>query len=94
MVPWVFALIATASAPPAQPAVPASPSPYIARTWGTADGLPQNTVTSIVQTRDGYLWLGTFGGLVRFDGHAFTVFDSGKHPRVGERPHHHAAGRP
>ena len=53
---------------------------YIQRGWGTADGLPQNTVTSMVQTRDGYLWLGTFGGLVRFDGHAFTVFDPGNTP--------------
>ena len=39
------------------------------------DGLPQNSVTDIEQTRDGYLWLATFGGLVRFDGVRFTVFD-------------------
>ncbi|MCG8409546.1 MAG: PAS domain S-box protein [Phycisphaerales bacterium] len=43
--------------------------------WTSADGLPQNTVTDIVQTRDGYLWLGTFAGLVRFDGVRFKVFD-------------------
>ena len=43
--------------------------------WTTADELPQNSVTAIVQTRDGYLWLGTYGGLVRFDGVRFTVFD-------------------
>ena len=77
MLIWVLALLASAAAP-------AAPSPvagaYIARTWGTADGLPQNTVTSIVQTRDGYLWLGTFGGLVRFDGQAFTVFDPDNTP--------------
>lgn len=48
--------------------------------WTTDDGLPQNTVTSIVQTRDGYLWLGTFGGLARFDGVKFTVFDSANTP--------------
>lgn len=53
---------------------------YIVRAWGTKDGLPQNTVTAMVQTRDGYLWLGTFGGLVRFDGNAFTVFNPGNAP--------------
>ena len=44
------------------------------RTWTVDDGLPENPVTSIVQTRDGYLWIGTFGGLARFDGVRFTVF--------------------
>lgn len=38
------------------------------------DGLPTSAVTAMVQTRDGYLWLGTFGGLARFDGREFTVF--------------------
>ncbi|MCI0602185.1 ATP-binding protein [bacterium] len=48
---------------------------YGHRTWQIDDGLPQNTVRAIVQTRDGYLWLGTQEGLVRFDGIHFTVFD-------------------
>ena len=43
--------------------------------WTTDDGLPQNTVSAILQTRDGYLWVATAGGLVRFDGLRFTVFD-------------------
>src|ERR1044071_10476015 len=43
--------------------------------WTTDNGLPQNSVRSIIQTRDGYLWLTTFDGLVRFDGVHFTVFD-------------------
>lgn len=43
--------------------------------WTTENGLPQNSITDIVQTRDGYLWLATFGGLVRFDGFRFVVFD-------------------
>lgn len=34
--------------------------------WQTADGLPENLVDSLVQTHDGYLWVGTFGGLARF----------------------------
>ena len=44
------------------------------RSWGTAMGLPQNTVNAIMQTGDGYLWLGTRDGLARFDGVRFTVF--------------------
>ncbi len=43
--------------------------------WTTDDGLPQNSVLSVTQTRDGYLWLTTFDGLVRFDGVKFAVFD-------------------
>src|SRR5262245_33464379 len=46
---------------------------YRIRLWRAEEGLPQSSVTSILQTRDGYLWLGTFNGLARFDGVAFTV---------------------
>jgi transcriptional regulator with PAS, ATPase and Fis domain/ligand-binding sensor domain-containing protein len=53
---------------------------YIERVWRTDDGLPQNSVTSIVQTHDGYIWVGTFGGLARFDGIRFTLFNSGNTP--------------
>ena len=49
---------------------------YFPRTWSTEDGLPDNAVTAAVQTRDGYLWLGTYGGLARFDGARFVVFNS------------------
>ncbi len=53
---------------------------FLITKWTTEEGLPQNTVTSIVQTNDGYIWLGTFGGLARFDGVKFTVFDSTNAP--------------
>jgi ligand-binding sensor domain-containing protein/signal transduction histidine kinase len=43
--------------------------------WTTENGLPQNSIRDILQTRDGYLWLATEGGLVRFDGVRFVVFD-------------------
>lgn len=39
------------------------------------DGLPQSTVNDIIQTQDGYIWLATFGGLVRFDGYSFKTFN-------------------
>lgn len=45
--------------------------------WTTENGLPQASVNSILQTRDGFLWLSTFGGLVRYDGLRFEVFNTG-----------------
>ncbi len=42
----------------------------------------ENTVAALVQTSDGYLWLGTYHGLVRFDGVRFTVFDSSNTPEL------------
>ena len=54
---------------------------YRVDSWTTEQGLPQNSVHAIVQTKDGYLWLGTFGGLVRFDGLAFTVIAGGADSR-------------
>ncbi|PYP91485.1 MAG: hypothetical protein DMG65_07440 [Candidatus Angelobacter sp. Gp1-AA117] len=45
------------------------------RVWTTEDGLPQNSVNAIIQTKDGYLWMGTQEGLVRFNGATFTIFD-------------------
>ncbi len=60
----------------------AQPNPpnYFLRSWKTDNGLPDNAVTAVVQTRDGYLWAGTYGGLVRFDGVHFTVFNSANTP--------------
>lgn len=58
---------------------------YVIRVWQTEDGLPQNMVTSAVQTRDGYLWFGTYSGLARFDGERFEVFDSTSTPELPER---------
>ena len=50
--------------------------------WRTDEGLPQSTVTSIVQTQDGYLWLATQNGLVRFDGVNFKVFNGNNTPTI------------
>jgi ligand-binding sensor domain-containing protein len=56
--------------------------PYVIRTWRTDDGLPQNAVTSVVQTKDGYIWVGTYSGLARFDGVHFHIFNSGNTPTL------------
>jgi ligand-binding sensor domain-containing protein/signal transduction histidine kinase/CheY-like chemotaxis protein/HPt (histidine-containing phosphotransfer) domain-containing protein len=48
--------------------------PYRLESWQNEQGLPQNTVASIAQTPDGYLWLATQEGLVRFDGVRFQIF--------------------
>src|SRR5689334_2238827 len=48
---------------------------YDQRTWTHQDGLPDDRVTAILQTGDGYLWAATPHGLARFDGKTFTVFD-------------------
>lgn len=53
---------------------------YLVRAWDTEDGLPENSATAIVQTEEGYLWFGTFKGLVRFDGVEFRVFDPSNTP--------------
>ena len=50
-----------------------SEADYVVDFWRTEQGLPHNTVNAILQTRDGYLWVGTAGGLVRFDGLNFTL---------------------
>src|SRR5687768_7080572 len=50
--------------------------------WTADNGLPQNSVRDIVQTRDGYLWMTTFDGLVRFDGVRFTVFNKSNTPEL------------
>ena len=57
-------------------------SEYVHDVWQTADGLPQNAVQAIAQTHDGYLWLGTQEGLVRFDGLRFQVFDRKTTPEI------------
>ena len=53
---------------------------YFTRVWQVEKGLPQNKVTAVVQTQDGYLWVGTYSGLARFDGVRFTVFDEKNTP--------------
>ncbi len=57
-------------------------SKYILSTYTTEDGLPQNSATSVIQTKDGYMWVATFGGLSRFDGIKFTNFTTSNTPQL------------
>ncbi len=50
-------------------------SNYLTKQWEMKDGLPQSSANDILQTKDGYIWLATFGGLVRFDGVNFTTYN-------------------
>ena len=55
---------------------------YVRTVWEASAGLPQNTVQAVLQTRDGYIWLGTEEGLVRFDGEKFDVFNRANTPEL------------
>lgn len=55
---------------------------YRSEVWTTETGLPQNSITAILQAKDGYLWFGTFGGLVRFDGIKFKIFNTINAPAI------------
>ncbi|MDN3543572.1 two-component regulator propeller domain-containing protein [Kinneretia asaccharophila] len=80
-----------AAAPtPAGYAALASPtaalSQYKLDLWQTEQGLPLNTVQALLQTRDGQLWVGTAGGLARFDGLRFHTFDEEQAPALSSEP--------
>jgi ligand-binding sensor domain-containing protein len=60
---------------------PAQP-PYRFFSWTTDNGLPQNSIQALLQTRDGYLWMSTLDGLVRFDGLRFRIFNRQNTPAL------------
>ncbi len=79
---WLFAfllLLATRQDAVTQRTLPDG---YTRRVWQTQDGLPENMSQSFAQTPDGYLWIGTSGGLVRFDGVRFVTSDRGNTPQM------------
>ena len=55
---------------------------YVRRVWTVEQGLPHGTVRGIVQTPDGYLWLATYEGLVRFNGEEFKILDRSTSPEM------------
>jgi ligand-binding sensor domain-containing protein/signal transduction histidine kinase len=57
---------------------------YTRHLWQAPDGIPEQTVQAFAQTPDGFLWIGTTGGLLRFDGAHFTLFDRQNTPALLE----------
>jgi signal transduction histidine kinase/ligand-binding sensor domain-containing protein len=55
---------------------------YLTDVWTADNGLPDSSVTAIAQTPDGYLWVGTYNGLARFDGVRFVIFDPANTPAL------------
>lgn len=61
---------------------PASLAQYRFDVWTADNGLPQNIVRNLCQTPDGYLWIATLDGLVRFDGVRFTILNKSNSPGI------------
>jgi signal transduction histidine kinase/ligand-binding sensor domain-containing protein/CheY-like chemotaxis protein len=76
-------IAALALAAPVAALEPSKPiSHYRYELWEEAEGLPHYSINTLVQGADGYLWLGTYYGLVRFDGIDFKVFDKSNTPQL------------
>lgn len=72
--------VAAASSMALEPTTPLAG--YGRQSWVMENGLPQNTIQAMAQSQDGFLWLGTEVGLVRFDGYGFAVFDRNSNPAL------------
>ncbi len=55
---------------------------YLVDAWRMEEGLPHDSVTALLQSREGYLWVGTSNGLARFDGVRFTTFRALENPEL------------
>jgi ligand-binding sensor domain-containing protein len=97
LAPIVLMAAALAVAPPGPAAAQETGGPsYTQRHWTTGDGLPVNSVRDIVQGPQGYLWLATYDGLVRFDGVEFAEMSGGNSALPTSRiakVHHGPEGR-
>ena len=61
-----------------------TPLAFAERTWGMQDGLPEQVVQAFAQTSDRYLWIGTTGGLLRFDGARFVLYNRENTPAFAD----------
>ncbi|HET9098775.1 MAG TPA: two-component regulator propeller domain-containing protein [Acidobacteriaceae bacterium] len=79
-IPWVFLVLACSCAHSLNP--DRNLSQYGLQAWQTDNGLPQNSVRAILQTRDGYMWFATREGVARFDGIDFTLYNRRNTPQL------------
>ena len=86
---WALAIILVTGAATGVPAFALDPSKafsqYVQSSWALQNGLQQKSVMAVAQTRDGFLWLATEEGLVRFNGRTFVTFDERNAPGLGDR---------
>lgn len=75
VLPVVGVLVAAAQLTAATSVPDPIPVQYTLSSWTESDGLPANAIRAITQDADGYLWLGTRAGLVRFDGVRFVIWE-------------------
>src|SRR5271168_3937613 len=75
LVPLFAASLVPALAPLSAPAVSTNAA-WSVRVWQSDDGLPNNIITGLAQTGDGYLWVANPNRLARFDGVQFEDFAS------------------
>jgi signal transduction histidine kinase/ligand-binding sensor domain-containing protein/CheY-like chemotaxis protein len=77
-------LLVAASAPAQElPLRVPTGSPFAVQHWTASDELPQNSVAALHRSKDGFLWVGTFGGLCRFDGTQWRIHDTAAAPELG-----------
>ena len=81
---FLFAALAVEFLFAFSPSLRSTPADFLVDQLDTGDGLPSSTVTAIAQTPDGYLWVGTYNGLARFDGARFVTFDPVNKPELGQ----------
>ncbi len=79
---WVFAGLAVWLLLRAGQVTEAATANFLVDVWDTENNLPSSTVTDIAQTPDGYLWIGTYNGLARFDGVRFVTYDPVNTPEL------------
>ncbi len=79
---WTLAFAAVSVAQPARFGVPPEIAldDLLVTSWTTEDGLLSNTLSDVLYSHDGFIWIATFRGLLRFDGLDFTVFDQSNIP--------------